>query len=89
MTVPALLFGCLVAIFMGAAFHLWKGDGFGRLFLYLIFALVGFWIGHFVAVQINLTFLMIGPLRFGPAVIVSAAAIGLGYWLSLVRKDIH
>jgi hypothetical protein len=89
MTVPAILFGCLVAIFMGAAFHLWKGEGFGRLVLYLIFALVGFWAGHIIGEQFGWTFLMIGPLRFGSALLVCAAAIGIGYWFSLVRKDIR
>lgn len=89
MTVPALLFGCLVAIFMGAAFHLWKGEGFGRLLLYILLGLVGFWGGHILAQQFGWMFLSIGPLRFGTAVLVCAATIGIGYWFSLVRKDIQ
>lgn len=89
MTIPALLFGCLVAIFMGAAFHLWKGEGFGRLLLYLILAVIGFWIGHFIAAQFAWGFLMIGPLRFGPAVISCAVTIGVGHWFSLVKKEVR
>lgn len=90
MTVPALLFGCLVATLLGAGFHLWKGDGLGRLILYIVLAWVGFWAGHILAQQTGLfQFLDVGPLRLGPAILVSALTIGIGYWFSLVRKDIR
>jgi hypothetical protein len=87
MTIPALLFGFLVSTFMGAAFHLWKDGGLGRLFLYLLLAWIGFWAGHLIGSKMGWTFLSIGPLNFGMAVILGGIFIGVGYWFSLVRNE--
>lgn len=87
MTIPALLFGFLVSTLMGAAFHLWKGGGIGRLFLYLILAWIGFWAGHMLGNRLGWTFGSIGPLRFGMAILVAIVTIFFGYWLSLVSKE--
>jgi hypothetical protein len=87
MTLPALLLGILVSTLMGAAFHLWKGGGIGRLVLYLLLAWVGFWIGHILASVIGWTFGSVGPLHLGMGVLVGAAILGLGYWLSLIRQE--
>lgn len=86
MTLPAMLFGFLVSTFMGAAFHLWKDGGLGRLLLYLILAWVGFWGGHILGQKLGFTFLSIGPLRFGTALLGGIVFIGLGYWFSLVKQ---
>jgi len=87
MTIPALLFGFLVSTFMGAAFHLWKDGGLGRLILYVVLAWVGFWGGHVLGEQLGWTFFSVGPLRFGMAILCGAALIGIGYWFSLVRRE--
>jgi hypothetical protein len=87
MTLPAALFGFLVSTLMGAAFHLWKDGGLGRLLLYLILAWIGFWSGHLLANQLGWTFGSIGPLRFGMAILVAAATIYIGYWLSLISRE--
>ena len=89
MTVPAILFGFLVSTLMGAAFHLWKDGGLGRLFLYLILAWLGFWIGHLLGENFGWTFGSVGPLRFGVAIMFSALSIGVGYWLSLIKGEEH
>jgi hypothetical protein len=87
MTIPALLFGFLVSTFMGAAFHLWKDGGIGRLFLYLVLAWVGFWTGQIIGDKMGWTFFKIGPLNFGVAVLLGIVFIGIGYWFSLVRRE--
>jgi hypothetical protein len=87
MTVPSLVFGSLVATLMGAAFHLWKGGGLGRLVLYLLLAFAGFWAGHFLGARMGWSFGSIGPLHFGMAVITAMLTIFVGYWLSLVRQE--
>lgn len=87
MTIPALLFGFLVSTFMGAAFHIWKDGGPGRLLLYLILAWIGFWVGHYLGNRLGLTFGSIGPLHLGAAVLVSAVTIFVGYWLSLINQE--
>lgn len=87
MTVPAFLLGFLVSTFMGAAFHLWKDGGLGRLLLYMVLSWVGFWAGHVIGSQLNWTFGSIGPLRFGMAILVALVTIFFGYWLSLVSRE--
>lgn len=87
MTLPALLFGFLVATLMGAAFHLWKNGGLGRLILYLLLAWIGFWTGHIVANALGWRFLSVGPLRFGVAVLSALLFLGVGHWLSLVKNE--
>jgi hypothetical protein len=84
MTIPAFFFGFLVSTFLGAAFHLWKNGGLGRLILYLLLAWIGFWGGHLLGAHIGWTFFRIGPLNFGMALLGCAMFIGLGYWFSKV-----
>lgn len=86
MTIPAVLFGILVSTFVGAAFHLWKDGGLGRLILYVLLAWIGFWAGHLAGQLLGLTFFSVGPLRFGSALIGCALVLGVGYWFSLVRQ---
>jgi hypothetical protein len=87
MTIPALLLGLLISTLYGAAFHLWRGGGFGKLLLYLVLGWAGFWIGHLLANQLGWTFGSLGPLRLGFATLLSAVFLGLGYWLSLVEVE--
>lgn len=86
MTLPGLLLGMIIASLIGALFHLLRGGGLGRLLLYLLMAWVGFWAGHILGAIQNWTFLSIGPLRLGTAVIGSLVALSSGYWLSLSDK---
>ena len=85
MTLPSLLFGFLISSLYGAAFHLWRGGGAGRLLLYLLLAWIGFWGGHLLGNALGWTFLSLGPLRLGTATLGAAVALGIGYWLSLVE----
>jgi len=86
MTLPSILIGIIISSLYGAAFHLWRGGGLGRLVLYLILAWVGFWSGHFLGVTLHWTFFSLGPLRLGTATLGAALALGIGYWLSLVEE---
>lgn len=85
MTLPALIFGILIALFIGSLFHLWRGGGIGRLFLYLFLSLGGFWGGHFIAAHYDWHLWDFGPLRLGFALIGAFLILGIGYWLSLVK----
>jgi hypothetical protein len=87
MTLPAFLFGLLVAILYGAAFHVWRGGSFWRLVLYILLSAAGFWAGHFLGVRMDLEFGKVGPLQMGVATVVSAIFLGVGYWLSLVKVE--
>lgn len=85
MPLPTLIFGFLLSTLYGAAFHLWRGGGAGRLLLYLLSGWLGFSAGHVLAEQIGWTFASVGPLHAGMGTIVSLVFLWLGYWLSLVE----
>ncbi len=84
MTIPAILFGFLISSFYGLIFHFWRGGNGGRLFLYLIFSWIGFWVGHAIGNYFGWTFFTFGILRVGMATVGSLIALALGYFLSLI-----
>lgn len=85
MTLPSLIIGILISTLYGAAFHLWRGGGLGRLLLYLILGWVGFWIGQFLGNYFGWAFGSLGPLHLGTATLFSILLLAIGYWLSLVQ----
>jgi len=87
MTIPGFLFGVLISTLYGAAFHLWRGGGLGKLILYLVLGWAGFWIGHILGVQLDWSFASIGPLRLGTATVFSLLFLAIGHWLSLVEIE--
>jgi len=80
MTLPALLFGVLIASLYGAVYHLIRDGRPGRLVLYLVFSWVGFAAGHLLAAWREWVFLSVGPINFGLAT--------LGSLLLLVGGDV-
>ena len=85
MTIPAFIFGVIISSLYGAAFHLWRDGGFGRLILYLFLSWLGFWVGQFLADKLGWTFGSVGPLHIGFATISSLLFLFIGYWLSKVQ----
>ncbi len=85
MTLPSILFGLLIALLIGAIFHLLRGGRLGRLALYLILSLVGFAAGHFLGEWRGWIFFQIGPLDVGMAIVGSLVFLGLGDWLSRIE----
>lgn len=83
MTLPSLLFGFLISTAFGAAFHLWRGGGAGRLLFYLILAWAGFGVGQYAGNLLGLTIGRLGPLQLGSAAISSLAFLLVGHFLSL------
>ena len=65
MNTPALIFSFLLATFLGAAFHFWKGGGGGRLVFNLILSWGGFFLGSWMGNSWGLSFLMIGQFSGG------------------------
>jgi hypothetical protein len=87
MTLPTLIFGGLIATLYGTIFHLIRGGGLGKLFVYILLSWVGFWSGQFIAERINLEFLNIGTLHLGIATITSIIFMIIGYWILLGRAS--
>lgn len=85
MTLPALLFALIVALFYGASYHLIRGGGFWRLILYFCLSVIGFAAGHLVGIWRGWLFLPIGALNFGLSSVGSILLLVLGDWLSRVE----
>jgi hypothetical protein len=85
MTFPGLILGTLVGALIGGALHLITGGHIGRLLLYILFGIAGFWAGDILAEFTGLNFLSYGPVHYGMAVLGSLLVTGIGYWLSLVQ----
>jgi hypothetical protein len=85
MTLPSFLLGATIATLLGAAFHLWRGGGLGRLILYLVLAWLGFWAGHFLASTLGFELFRVGPLFLSLAVPGSIGLLALGHWLLVVQ----
>jgi len=81
LTFPSLVLGLVMALLVGALFHLWQGGGGGRLLLYLALSLVGFGAGHLLGIRAHWILVSVGPLDLGTAVIGSLLLLGLGHWL--------
>jgi len=81
MTPQAFLFGSLLALALGAAFHVIRGGGAGRLLFHLLLALVGFWAGQVVAALLHADWLPLGPLALAFTLPGSLLALTAGDYL--------
>ena len=63
MTIPSFLIGLLISTLYGALFHIWRGGGLGRLFLFILLGWVGFWGGQVLGDVLGWAFLPLGPLK--------------------------
>jgi hypothetical protein len=85
MTLPSFILGATLATLFGAAFHLWRGGGMGRLLLYMFLAWLGFWVGHWIGSLLGLQLFQFGPLYLGFAVLGSLGLLFLGHWLLVMQ----
>ena len=85
LTIPSIILGLIISLFIGALFHFWRGGSLRRLMLYLTLSVVGFAAGQCFGVWRNWILLPIGPLDLGLAALGSIVFLGIGYWLSLVE----
>jgi len=87
MPVPSIVLGIAISILLGALFHLWKDGGLGKLLLYLVFSLIGFYLGHSLAESLGISFLDAGELHAGFGILGSIVALFLGHWISLIQNQ--
>lgn len=85
MNFTAWVFGAVLATFVGALFHLWRGGSLVRLLFYLLLSWIGFIAGQILANALKWSFLSIGSLHVGMCLFGSLLFLGIGYWLSLVQ----
>ena len=87
MTLPALLFGFLIASLYGAIYHFIRNGRPSRLLLYLLLAWVGFAAGHLLAAWRDWIFLPVGPINFGLATLGSLLLLVAGDVATSVSAD--
>ena len=85
MTLPTILFALIIALLYGALYHLLRGGGFWRLFLYLGLSVLGFAIGHLVGLWRGWAFAPLGSLNLGVSSIGSFVILVIGDWLSRIE----
>lgn len=71
MPTPTITFGILLAILLGALFHLVRGGDSKRLLIYLAISLAGFWLGDTIGYFTGWSILHIGLLNTGTAILFS------------------
>jgi len=82
MTAPALVYSFLMASFLGAVFHFWKGGGGRKLVLSLMLSWAGFYLGHLLGSSWDIEILMIGPVFGGFGVLGSILLLLIGNFVS-------
>jgi hypothetical protein len=80
---PGLALSALVATAYGAAFHLWRGGGFGVLLRYLIAAWAGFAAGQVVGWLAGWEFLMLGQVHMLEGTLGSIVLMLMMSWLGV------
>lgn len=81
MTIPSLLFALLIALLLGALYHLIRGGDAAHLLAYLVMSMLGFTAGHFIALWRGWVFLPFGPLNLGPEIAGALVFLALADWL--------
>lgn len=71
MTLPGAILGVIIATAFGLAFHVVRGGGLNRLWLYTATAWVAFFAGHFIGNILDLGFARYGTLELGPAILAT------------------
>lgn len=85
MTIPSLLIALLIALFLGALYHLIRGGGFWRFILYLGLSVLGFAIGYLVGLWQAWRLYPLGSLDLGASSLGSLIVLVLGDWLSRIE----
>jgi hypothetical protein len=80
---PGMVLSILISTMCGAAFHAWRGDGYGRLLRYLLAAWAGFTLGQLAAWLSGWQFAMIGQVHLLEGVTGSLVLLLLASWLKL------
>ncbi len=81
MTIPFLLFALLIALVLGALYHLVRNGGPGHLLAYLLASTLGFAAGHLLGTWREWGFFLWGPYNLGMEVGGSLVFLIITDWL--------
>jgi hypothetical protein len=86
MTFPIILFGLVVAVLIGALFHVLRGGSGWHLLLYIGLSVLGFALGQWLNMVSGWELYMFGMLDLGMGAVGSVLSLSFGEWLSRVEK---
>ncbi len=86
MTLPLILLALLIALLLGALFHILRGGSGWRLLLYLVSSVLGFALGQGLSTWLGWRLLTFGALDVGAGLIGSFIFLMLGDWLSRIEN---
>lgn len=78
MPLPTILFGIVLSTLYGALFHFLRGGNSRKLWIDLVLAWAGFWVGDSLGWYLGWTFWSVGVLNAGMGTLVSLALLLLG-----------
>lgn len=81
MTIPSLLFALLIALALGALYHLIRGGDWSHLLAYLVMSTLGFAAGHFIGEWRGWDFFQVGAFNAGMGIVGSLFFLALTDWL--------
>jgi ribose/xylose/arabinose/galactoside ABC-type transport system permease subunit len=79
---PGLALSVILATAYGAAFHLWRGGGYGMLVRYLLAAWCGFALGQLVGWLGGWEFVMVGQVHLLEGTLGSGLLMTIARWLA-------
>ena len=84
MTFPSILLGLVIALLLGAVYHVVRDGSGWRLLLYLGVSILGFAVGQIVGMWRGWNIFMLGSLNLGMGIIGSALFLVAGEWLGRI-----
>ncbi len=81
MTLPAFIFGSLIAVLIGSLFHLVVGGNLRKYILFLFFTWLGFWIGHYISNRMSFTIWRVGLFDLGFDILSSIIVVLIIFWI--------
>ena len=87
MTLPAFIFGSLIAMTLGSFTHLVVGGNLKNLIFMIFFAVIGFWVGNSIVSRFEFHIFDLGPINLPFSVITSIVFALLGRWFSMENPD--
>ena len=82
MTLPALIFSIIISALYATIYHFFRGDNIFHLFVYVVVAVGGFFIGQYLDTLLELKFFQIGTINFATGSFFSIVLLLLSGWIS-------
>ena len=85
LTLPSIILGLVVAMLLGALYHVIRSGGGWRLLFFFGLSILGFTCGHYFGSWQGWNFFVIGSLNLGMGMLGSVLFLIGGEWLSRIE----